>query len=234
MSPRGCLLAIATFVVVTIAVLWVVLPPIAGGLAGAALEGAGVHGTGTRVDVGADPPLRLLLLDANRVRVRSSDVKIQNVHADSVDVTLRDVSIARRSFDSIEGTLSGVRFTPDRGPAFEADQVQIAGPAEAAQVAITLDAGSVRNLVSTAVSTSTGTNVTDVSLAAPDRVTVTTPGGSVSGRLDVTQDGDLVLLPATGGSIGLVGTGPDQPIRLRSVQVAGDGLELAGTADLRT
>jgi hypothetical protein len=53
----------------------------------------------------------VLLLDANRVRVRSSDVNIQNVHADSVDVTLRDVSIARRSFDSIEGTLSGVRFT---------------------------------------------------------------------------------------------------------------------------
>ncbi len=48
----------------------------------------------------------------------------------------------------------------------------------------------------------------------------------------MTPDGDLVLLPATGGSIGLVGTGPDQPIRLRSVQVAGDGLELAGTADL--
>ena len=232
MSPRGCLVTIVVFVAIVLGVLWFALPPIAGGLATAALTNAGVHGTDTRVDVGADPPLRLLFLDANRVRLRSSNVDIRNVHADSVDVTLREVSIARRSFAFIEGSLTGVRVTPDSGPAFEATSVQITGPAAAARVVITVDRTSAQNLITSAIATSTGVAVSRVVLAAPDRVTVTTPRGAVSGRLDVTPAGDLVLLPSTGGSISLVGTGPDQPVRLRSVQVAGDGLEVAGVINL--
>ena len=67
MSPRGCLLSIGVFVVIVLGVLWFALPPVIGGLAVGALENAGVHGTGTHVDVAADPPLRLLLLEADRV-----------------------------------------------------------------------------------------------------------------------------------------------------------------------
>ena len=232
MSPRGCLVTIVVFVGIVLSVLWFALPPIAGGLAAAALTNAGVHGTDTRVDVGADPPLRLLFLEANRVHVASTNVDIRNVHADSVDVTLRDVSIGRRSFSFIEGSLTGVRVTPDTGPAFEAANVQITGPAEAARVVIGVDRASVANLISSAVATSTGTSVSRVALAAPDRVTVTTSRGAVTGRVDVTAAGDLVLVPSTGGTISLVGTGPDQPVRLQSVQVAGDGLEVGGVINL--
>jgi hypothetical protein len=231
-SPRGCLITILAFVAIVIGVLWFALPPVIGGLAVGALENAGVHGTDTHVDVGADPPLRLLTLEADRVRLRSSNVEIRNVHADSVDVTLRDVSIGRRSFGFIEGRLTGVRVTPDRGPVFEASQVQINGPEEAARVAISVDRKAFQNLVSSAVAISSGTRVDGVTLAAPDRVTVVTPRGSIAGRLDVTPAGELVLLPSNGGSISLVGTGSDQPVRLQSVQVVDDGLELAGTISL--
>jgi hypothetical protein len=102
-TPRGCLLSIGVFVVIVIGVLWFALPPIIGGLAVGALENAGVHGTGTRVDVGADPPLRLLFLEADRVHVTTTDASIRNIHADSVDVLLRGVSIGGRTFDFIEG-----------------------------------------------------------------------------------------------------------------------------------
>ncbi len=232
MSPRGCLLSIAVFVTIVVGVLWFALPPIIGGLAVGALETAGVHGTATRVDVGADPPLRLLFLQADRVRITSTDTSIRSVHADKVDVTLRDVSIGNRSFGFIEGSLTGITFTPADGPAFDARSVQITGPSDSARVAISLANASVERLISSAMTIATGQSVSSVKLASPDRVTVATSRGSVTGRLDVTDAGDLVLLPSAGGSISLVGTGPDQPVRLQSVQVAGDGLELAGTIDL--
>jgi hypothetical protein len=231
-SPRGCLLSIGVFVVIVIGVLWFALPPIIGGLAVGALENAGVHGTGTRVDVGADPPLRLLFLEADRVHVTTTDASIRNIHADSVDVLLRGVSIGGRTFDFIEGSMTGLTVTPDSGPPFEAHLVQITGPAEAARVAISLDAANVQRLVSSAVTAQTGQRVSGVRLASPDRVTLTTAAGAVSGRLSVTPAGDLVLQPTTGGSISLVGTGPNQPVRLQSVQVAGTGLEVAGTVNL--
>jgi len=232
MSPRGCLLSIVVFVVVVIGVLWFALPPVIGGLAVGALENAGVHGTGTRVDVAADPPLRLLFLDANRVHITSTNTSIRNVHADSIDVTLRDVSIGSRRFGSIEGTLSGLTFTPDSGPTFTAQTVQLSGPPESARVAITLNQASVKQLISSAVTTATGQSVSTVTLADPDRVTVGSSKGSISGRITVNSAGDLVLVPQTGGSIALVGTGPDQPVRLQSVQVAGTGLEIAGTINM--
>ena len=125
MRLRGCLVAIAALVGIVIGVLWIALPPIAAGLAAGALAGAGVHATDMRVEVGADPPLRLLLLEADRTRLRATAVTVRNVQADSIDVTLRDVSIGRRRFGFIEGSLTGVRVTPDHGPPFAARLVQI-------------------------------------------------------------------------------------------------------------
>ncbi len=232
MSPRGCLVSIVVFVTLVLGVLWFALPPVVGGLAAGVLDAVGVHGTGTRVDVGADPPLRLILLDADRVRVRSDDVEIQNVHADSLDITLRDVSISGRRFAFIEGTMSGVRVTADSGTTLEAETVRITGPAEAAGVAITLNRASVQSLISTAVTASTGNAVNRITLASPDRVAVATPRGTVDGRLRVSPAGELFLALASGEQIPLVATGADPPGRLRSVQVAGDGLELAGLIDL--
>jgi hypothetical protein len=232
MSPRGCLLSILVFVLIVVAILWFALPPVIGGLAVGALENAGVHGTGTRVDVNANPPLRLLLLDADTVHITSTDASIQNVHADTVDVTLRDVSIGSRSFGFIEGTLTGITFTPATGPAFQAETVQVTGPEQDARVAITLDHASVQQLVATAVTNATDQKVSAVTLASPDRVTVKTAVGTVAGRLQVSPAGDLVIVPSTGGSIALVGTGPDEPVRLQSIQIAGDSLEMDGSINL--
>ena len=134
MSPRGCLAVILTFVAILVGVLWVALPPVVGGLAAAVIANAGVHGTDTRVDVGADPPLRLLFLEADRARLRSTNVQIRNLHADSIDVTLRDVSIGRQRFASIEGGMTGLRVMQEDGSTFEASGVQITGAADAARV----------------------------------------------------------------------------------------------------
>jgi len=232
-SPRGCLLWLLSFGAFVVLVLWFALPPVASGLAGAALGSAGFHGTGTRVDVGADPPLKLLLLDADRVHVVSSDASILDVHADAVDVLLRGVSIPRRTFNSIEGTLGGVTFTPDTGPSFTAKTVQLSGPAEAAHATLTVDKSEVESMVSSAVGSATGSPVSNVKLSSPDRVSATVGGSTVTGRIAVDPSGQLVLQAPTGQTIPLVGTGPDERLHLQSVQIAGQDLELSGVMDMR-
>jgi hypothetical protein len=232
-SPRGCVLWLLTFGAFIVLVLWFALPPVAGGLVTAALGAAGFHGADTRVEVGADPPLKLLLLKADRVHVQSTEASILNVDADSVDVLLRNVSIQDRTFESIEGTLSGVRFTPDQGPPFTARTVQLTGPAEAAKATLSVDQASVQALVATAVADATGQQVSRVALAAPDRVSVVVAGTTASGRLAIDTAGQLVVIPASGRSIPLVGTGSGTRLRLQSVQVVDQGLELSGVMDLR-
>jgi hypothetical protein len=54
---------LVAFVAIVVVVLWFALPPVVGGLAAGALTTAGFKGTDTRVEVAADPPLRLLLLE---------------------------------------------------------------------------------------------------------------------------------------------------------------------------
>jgi len=97
---------------------------------------------------------------------------------------------------------------------------------------MTLNRASVESLISTAVTASTGSAVNRITLASPDRVAVATPRGTVDGRLRVSPAGELYLALATGTEVPLVATGTDQPVRLQSVQVAGDGLELGGLVDL--
>ena len=191
---RGCLVALAALVVVAVLVLWFALPLVVGGIATATLGAVGFHGTDTRVEVFADPPLRLLTLNADRVRVRSTDVTLENVAADTVDLTLRDVSINERRFGVIEGTLGGVTVTPDVGPPFEVSTVQLSGPSEAARATLTLDSAAAQTLVQSAVRSAFGGTVGDVTLEAPDRVTVETAIGPVPGRLVVNERGDLVLI----------------------------------------
>jgi hypothetical protein len=232
-SPRGCLLSLLSFAAVVVLVLWFALPPVASGLAGAALGSAGFHGADTHVDVGADPPLKLLLLDADRVHVVSSDASILDVHADAVDVLLRGVSISRRTFDTVEGTLDGVTFTPETGPSFTAKTVQLTGPAEAARATLTVDKNEVQSMVGTAVGSATGQPVSKVTLSSPDRVSANVGGTNVTGRLTIDPSGQLVLVAPTGQSIALVGTGPDERLHLQSVQIAGQDLELSGVMDLR-
>jgi hypothetical protein len=231
---RGCLIAAVALVVVGLLVLWFALPIVVGGLATATLGAVGFHGTGTQVEVFADPPLRLLTLEADRVRVRSTDATIENVSAQSVDLTLRDVSINGRRFGVVEGTLSGVTVTPEAGPPLQVATVQLSGPSEAARVTINLDHAAVQTLVQGAITATFGGSAGTVTLEAPDRVSVATAIGPLPGRLAVDDEGDLLFISsASGRRIALLGSVLGSRMRLETVQVAGDGLELAGTLDLR-
>ncbi len=230
MSARGCALSLLAFMVAGVLILWFVLPPVMNGLAGSALRSTGLEAADMRVEVSADPPLRLLFLVADRVHVKASGVTIENVQAESMDITLRDVNIRDRTFGVIEGSLTGAIVTPTAGPAVKVGSVQLSGPSEATRATMRLDHDTVAALIHTSMGPAAGNG--DVVLSSPDRVTVGSGSGSVTGRVVVSPGGELQLEVRGGQTFSLLATGPDQPMQLRTVQVDGDGLEVGGTVKL--
>jgi hypothetical protein len=233
MRLRGCLFIVAAAVAVLLGLSWVVLPAVMSGVARGALESAGVHSDSVQVDVSASPPWRLIWLDADQVRVRAGGVRIEGLTAERLDVTLRDVSLSRRTFGVIEGQLDGVTMTPVDGPSVEVSSVALSGPAESATATLTLAAPQLGALVVSAAERQLGMRVTSVVLEAPDRLVMKLPGQSVTGQLVIDESGALLLVdPISGTRLALLSTDPSRPLRLRSLRVTDAGLEVTGTLDL--
>jgi len=110
LTVRGCLTSFFVLIALGLIASWLLLPPIASGAIDQGLQLAGFHGDGRRVTVVASPPLELLTLHADTVRVQASDVTYQGLQAGSVDVTLGDVALLDRTAGTIDGTLTAVSF----------------------------------------------------------------------------------------------------------------------------
>jgi hypothetical protein len=230
---RGVAIGAVLLLVLGLLFVWFALPPIIGGVAVGILRDNGVEAADMRVEVGADPPLKLLGLGADRVRVRATDVSLDRVDADSIDVTLRDVSLREQRFDQIEGRIDGARITPDDGSPFEVESVQLSGPPEDAVMTMTMTEPQVAALVRSTIAASLGGRVGDVSLDAPDRLTFDISGQTVSGRLRVDDAGNLTFADDSGQlSLELFRATGSEPVSLRSVRVADERLEATGTVDL--
>jgi hypothetical protein len=231
---RGCLTFLAVWLAIALLAIWFALPPVLGGVAGASLTAAGFTGTDTAVTVEADPPLKLATLHADEVRIKSTQAALHDLRMATVDLTLHDVSLVDRTFDRLDGTLTGVRFvSPTAGPVL-ANRVTVSGPPDAALLNISLSPSDVRAVATSAGQAFLGLPPTEIVLSAPDRITFTIAGRTVNGRLAITTDGALVLRPSTGssGSIELMRPTPTLPLKLRSFAITTDGLDVLGTIDL--
>ena len=232
---RGCLTSFFVLIALGLVASWLFLPPIAAGAIDQGLQLAGFHGDGRRVTVVASPPLELLALHADKVRVQASDVSYHGLEVGSVDVTLGDVALFDRTAGTIDGTLTGVSFSGVDGLPVSVASIGLSGTRGVVDATIALSAADVRSLATTAVKTATGTAPTKVTLTAPNKVAVTSGKKTVSGTLDVDDAGGLVFVPTGGGSlsgpIDLVRPGPDVPLRLESVTVGSQGATLKGTVD---
>jgi hypothetical protein len=231
---RGCLTFIAVWLVVGILAVWVALPPVLGGVTTAGLSAAGFSGQDTAVSVDASPPLRLVTLHADEVTIKSRQATLHDLSMATVDLTLHDVGLVDRSFDRLDGTLTGVRFQPPGAGTFQASRVTVTGPPGAALLSISLSPGDVRAVASSAGEASLGAAPTEVVLSAPDRITFTIGGRSVVGRLAIDAGGGLVLRPSSGpvASVDLLRPTPNLPLKLRSFAVTAGGLDVVGTIDL--
>jgi hypothetical protein len=226
----------AVFSLVGIAALVVALvgsfaPGIAGTIAAGALGEAGVTGTDTQVSVLSDPPTELMEGRADRVEIRSTAATIGGLQAASVDLALSDVSLADRTWGTIEGRLGGVTLQAADGSLVRAEQIDLVGPPEATQATVRVSGDVVEALALEAVRRNTGLSITDVTLVEPDRVEIGAFGIQVQGRLVVQPDGWLAVAVALPGEPRVPLFTPD-PLRLQTAAVSGDALVLTGTIDL--
>lgn len=231
---RGCLVTIALLILVLGAAAWFLLPPLAGAVAEGALVAAGFDADTSTVTVEADPPLRLLTLKADAVRIRATNVVFRGVEAASADITLGDVAVIDRSFKTLNGTLKGVRFQPSHGAELGVPLVRVSGTPDRVRATLDLSAADAEALAAAAVQDAVGIAPSQIALAAPDRVALTVGGLTVNGRLAVSADGKLMLIATSGsgvGSVALVSPGTELPVRVESFRIVDGGLTLVASLD---
>jgi hypothetical protein len=231
---RGCLVTIAALVLVMGTAAWFLLPPLAGTVAEGALVAAGFDADTSTVTVESDPPLRLLTLRADAVRIRATNVAFRGVEAATADITLGDVAVVDQSFKTLEGTLKGVRFKPEHGAELAVPLVELSGTPKAVKATLTLPAADAQALAVAAVENAVGITPSSVVLAAPDGVRLTAGGLTVMARLQVGTDGSLDLVAPTGSNLGaieLVSPGVELPVKVDSFRIVDGGLVLVTTLD---
>lgn len=226
---RGCLFVLVLAAAVVAAASWFGAPVLASTVARAALENAGFRAATSTITVTADPPPRILLGRADRLRIVGADVDFRTFHAASLDLVLTDVDLLGRRAATIRGTIEGAELATSDGPAATAD-VAIDGSADAAAATIDVGAAAVNDAVAAAFRRRFGVAVIGTELAAPDILRIRSAGSTIEGRLGVDATGSIVLTTALGSSE-ILSIDRSFPLTLRSVSVVDGNLRIAATLD---
>jgi hypothetical protein len=232
---RGCLLTLALLALIAIGATWFALPPLAGTLAQGALVAAGFNADEMTVTVSAEPPPRLLTLRADKIRIVASNARYRGLEAAGVDVTLRDVRLADRTFGRIVGSLDLVSLASVAGGTdVSIPHVGLAGTSDAVRASMTIPAATAGALASTAIAQATGITPGRIALVAPDRILIEVGGVPIEARLAVGAGGALTLVPPSGAPIGAVAIftpATDSPFTIESVRVADGDLVVVAILD---
>jgi hypothetical protein len=226
---RSCLIQLLIAVVVVFALLWFGLPLGASWLATNGLNAAGFNGTDTKVEVSAAFPPQILLGHADKIRLTSSQVSVDDLHAATIDVTLNDVALVDRTFGTVDGTLTGVRVPAPTGDAITVETVTLQGESTAASATMTISQAEAERVAEAQLKGAV------VKLAAPDKVTITLNGKTEPGRL-VVKNGSLMVIPDSSAlpSLTIIAAGKGNPFQLTSASVGASTITLVGTIDLQS
>lgn len=226
---RGCLFVLVLAAAVVGGAAWFGSPVLASTVARAALENAGFQAATSTITVSADPPPKILLGRADRLRIVGTDVDFRTFHAASLDLTLTDVDLLGRRAATIRGRVVGAELSSPDGPGATAD-VEIDGPADAADATIDVSAAAVEAAVTAAFRRRFGVAVLGTELVAPDVLRIRSAGSTLEGRLGVGADGAITLTTALGASE-LLRLDPSFPLTLRSVSVVDGSLRILAVLD---
>jgi hypothetical protein len=219
------------------AVLWFALPAAASSLAGVAVSAAGLTGDDISASVAARPPLKLLLLEADSIRVRSGAATWRGMRFGSLDVTIADIRLGG-SPQRIDGTIRDVEFADDSGATVRATSIALSGAAATPDVEVTMSDADVSALVGRALPATLGGAGARITLASPSGVHITTAGGEATARIALRADGGLDLVVTVGAAppltLTLLAPGAAIPLRVSEVRVDGANLVLRGSADTRS
>jgi hypothetical protein len=229
---RGCLFTLLLGGVVIALIVVVGLPQVAAGAVTGALTAAGLEADDTTVTVSSDPPTDLIGLHADRVRIRATDATFRDMRIGALDLELSDVAILERTTGDVDGRLTDVTIENVGGRPVTLDAIVIGGGGDRLTATTVLPGDDAEALIADAIETRIGLRPTSVTLSGPNRLTIEA-GLTIEGTLDVTPDGNLILLipdsPLGGGEVVLLRGGEDLPIRLAGLVVTPEGdLRLAG------
>jgi hypothetical protein len=232
---RGCLTWFFALIAIVLVATWTFAPAVAAGLVSAGLGTAGFESADKKVSVIADPPIELLTLRADKVRLEATGATFAGLTIGSVDLTLGGVGLMGRQADSVDGTLTAVKVPTELGSTANLTSVGLSGPSSDLRAIVTLSLKDVQALASAAVEGQLGPTRTKVTITAPDKVTVSASGLNVRGRLVVDKGGGLVLVTTSpagfSGPIDIFRPGPTQPLRLTGITLRSDGATLTATVD---
>lgn len=231
---RSCLVQLLVLVGLAFGLLWFGLPIGASWLATNALNASGFSGTGTKVEVSASPPLRLLTGQADSIRVTSNQVSVGDLHAASLDLTFGQVDLISRRIDTVEGQLVQVRVSSPSGDTVTIDGVSLSGPASDSTARLTLSMSEAQTLAQNELAAHGIPG--SVRLSVPDKVTIRAAAQSISAHLAVL-DGSLILIPTDTqvAPITLLAPGSGNPFHVTAVAItATGGAILTGTIDVQS
>jgi hypothetical protein len=227
---RGCLSVLAVAAVFVAGLAWFAGPPLAEGLIGVGLGGAGFSSRATTVRVTSEPPFEVVGGHADTVTIGADGASFGDLEATRVDLVLTDVDLFGRRFARVDGVLTGVRVRREDG-AVPIGRVELRGVASAAAALITMDGRDVERLASDALNDRLALPVVGASLVAPDLLQFRVAGQGFDGRLVIDPDGSLTLAVPLPGTPRLLLVDPE-PLVLESVTVAGGQLVLTGSLDV--
>ncbi len=229
---RGCLFTLALAFVVVALIVVIGLPAIAAGVLTAGVQAAGLQSNDITVNVTSDPPWDLAGLRADRVRVRATTATFRGLQIGALDVAFQNVALLDRTAAGVNGRLSGVTVPNVGGHPLGLAAITLSGGGSAVTATTTVAAVDAQTLVASGIASATGINlpVTDVHLAAPNKVAVKAAGLTATATLSVDASGNLVATAPGIGPVTVLRAGEDLPVRLTSVKVdSSGGLVLAGT-----
>ena len=223
---RGCLSVLILAAVFALGVTWFGGPPLAATVVQTSLTASGLQADDLEVAVSAAPPFKLVVGQADEVAISGTDVRWNDLEAETLHLKLMAVDLLARTAVSAEGSLEGVDLA-EPGAESALATVTFAGPAEAAEMIVRLDAATVQRLASAAFERELGVQPEGLELVGPNIVRFRTPLGPLDGTLEIEDDGALGVRYSL-GTVRVVDAIPMPAIRLTGVEVTDGGLELTG------
>lgn len=232
---RGFLTILAMAATLVIGGTWIAGPTVARSLVAAGLAASGFSAATQTITVAADPPLELLGGHADAVGIDATGVSVAGIRAGSVAITLRDVSLIDRGYESVSGRLVDVTASSG-GTTVRVTRVDVSGPAASASATIQIPGPEIADRIGEGIRDLLAAEPTSVVLAPPAAVTIELGGQTLDARLLIDAEGRLVIVikPTIGGSSTIVAFDPSAfpGLGLSSVSVANGDVIVEGTMDM--
>ena len=210
-------------------IVFVAVPTLASPLLTQMVRDAGLRADEMRVSIAYFDP-SLFTVRTQRMRIEATGVDLGPATARGLDLSLGDVALLDRTFETITGNVRDVHL---RAGALDVtvDRVEIDGPASAASVAAHFTAGQTAEVVRQAAGR-LGVEVRDVRLR-DGAIEINLAGFRSRGSLSV-EGGALILRSELGPALVLIQPAPADPWRLTGAVVAADGVTIRGVVDAET